>query len=73
VLTVITVQAPRWMRSPSCKGTGTPVAISLPLTRVPFSEPGSITDQPGPGLAISTACRREMPGSRGGPVRSISG
>src|SRR5215469_15569648 len=61
------------MRSPSCNGTGTPVGISLPLTIVPFSEPGSITDQPITGSAIRTACRREMPGSSGGPVRSISG
>ena len=31
--------APTWIWSPSCNGTGTPVAISLPLTDVPFSEP----------------------------------
>src|SRR5207248_9358168 len=27
--------APMWMRSPSCSGTRAPVAISLPLTKVP--------------------------------------
>jgi len=70
---VITVQAPRWIRSPSWRGNRTPAVISLPLTTVPFSDPGSRIVQLPSGSANSTACSREMPGSVGGPVRSISG
>src|SRR5499427_385702 len=70
---VITVQAPRWIRSPSWRGVRTPAVISLPLTRVPFSDPGSRIVQLPSGSANNTACNREMPGSVGGPVRSISG
>ena len=39
------VQAPRWIRSPSRSGTAWPGGISLPLTAVPLAEPGSTTDQ----------------------------
>jgi amino acid efflux transporter len=67
------VQAPRWMMSPGLSGTGRPGGISRPLSRVPFSEPGSITAIRPPSAATRTACRRDTPGSVGGPVRSISG
>jgi hypothetical protein len=67
------VQAPRWMTSPGPSGIGTPGGISRPLTRVPFSEPGSMTAIRPPSPGTSTACRRDTPGSVGGPVRSISG
>jgi amino acid efflux transporter len=67
------VQAPRWMTSPGLSGTGRPGGTSRPLTRVPFSEPGSMTAIRPPSAATRTACRRSTPGSVGGPVRSISG
>src|SRR3984885_5635664 len=70
---VRTVQAPRWTRSPSRSRTRRSVAISMPFTSVPFSEPGSRMAQVPSGSGIRTACRRETPGSVGGPVRSISG
>src|SRR5487761_566436 len=70
--TVIVVQAPRLIRSPSCSGICWLVGMSVPLSWVPLAEPGSRTAQPS-GAAIRTACSRLTPGSVGGPVRSISG
>ena len=67
------VQAPRWIWSPGRRGTGLPEGTSLPLTWMPLVEPRSMTDQVPSGAANSSACRRETPGSGGGPVRSISG
>ncbi len=61
------------IRSPGCSGTGLPVAIAAPLSWVPLMEPGSTSIQLPSGSAASTACRCEIPGSVGGPVRSISG
>src|SRR5271165_2764272 len=71
---VMTVQAPRWMRSPCRSGTVSPEGTSLPLTWIPFPERRSTTDQLSrPGPAISLACSRDTPVSVGGPARSISG
>src|SRR5437588_756567 len=49
------VQAPRLMRSPSCRGTWSPTPISWPLTRVPLEEPGSSTAKPPSGAAYARA------------------
>src|SRR5579862_8251803 len=70
---VITVQAPRLIRSPSCSGIMSPGAISRPLSSVPFAEPGSRRAQEPSEAESSSRCKRLIPGSTGGPDRSISG
>ena len=54
-------------------GTAWPEGTSWPLTGCRSCVPRSTTDQLPSGPAMSSACRRETPGSVGGPVRSISG
>ena len=51
---------------PSCSGTRSPVAISLPLSSVPLAEPTSSNAQLPSGAGSSSACSRLMPGSAGG-------
>src|SRR5580692_112490 len=70
---VIAVQAPRLIRSPSRSGIMSPGAISRPLSSVPLAEPGSRTAHEPSGAESSSRCRRLIPGSTGGPDRSISG
>src|SRR5579859_400562 len=70
---VIAVQAPRLIRSPSRSGIMSPGAISRPLSSVPLAEPGSRAAHEPSGADNSSRCRRLIPGSTGGPDRSISG
>ena len=71
--TVIAVQAPRLIRSPSRSGTCWLAGISVPLTIVPFAG-ARVQDRP-PAIrpGDEDGVSREIPGSVGGPVRSISG
>jgi hypothetical protein len=55
---LMTVHAPRLIRSPSCRGICSPAGISRPFSRVPLADPGSRIDQLPSDVAIRTADAR---------------